>query len=225
MRVRALAFDVVGTLIEWRPSIASALAARNIAGATELADAWRKRSFAAQAEVNAGQRPWANLDALHLSTLEELLAQHATDLPIEQRHELVEAWHRLPAWPDAAAGLEALRSRYLTAALSNGRLTLLVDLARHTNLRFDCLLSSEMARAYKPASEVYLTAARLLDLQPSELMLVSAHPADLRGGRRAGLRTAFVDRSPERDPGSPVRQHSDAEESVADLRELAEKLG
>jgi 2-haloacid dehalogenase len=224
MRVRALAFDVIGTLTDWRSSIAEALAASTIAEAGKFADAWRARSFAAQAEVNEGSRSWANLDALNLSTLEDLLAEHAIDLPPEQRHRLVEEWHRLPAWPDAAAGLEALRDRYVTLALSNGHLTMLVDLARHADLRFDCLLSAEMASAYKPASQLYLTAARLLDLEPGEMMLVSAHTADLRGARRAGLRTAFIDRSPGRDPDSPVRQHRDAEESVTDLCELAARL-
>lgn len=225
MRVRALAFDIVGTLLDWRSSITAALAAINVAEPGEFADAWRQRSFHAQAEVNAGSRPWANLDALHLETLEQLLAERDVDLPLEQRHQLVEAWHRLPAWADAATGLEALRNNYVTAALSNGHLAMLVDLVRQTELRFDCLLSADMALAYKPAPELYLAASRLLDLEPGETMLVSAHTADLRGAREAGLRTAFVDRSPVRDPASPVRQHRDAEESVADLHQLAVRLG
>ena len=195
MRVQALAFDVVGTLMDWRFAITEALVASPVAAdAGEFADAWRKRSFAAQAEVNAGSRPWANLDALNLATLDDLLAERDADLPLEQRHRLVQAWHRLPPWPDVAAGLEALQSHCVTAALSNGHLAMVVNLARHADLRFDCLLTADMALLYKPAPELYLTAARLLDVQPAELMLVAAHPADLRGARRAGLKTAFVDR-------------------------------
>jgi 2-haloacid dehalogenase len=118
-----------------------------------------------------------------------------------------------------------LRRRHVTATLSNGHVALLVDLARHGDLRFDCVLSAEMANAYKPAPEVYETAARLLGVQPAELMLVAAHPWDLAGARHAGLRTAFVDRPLEYGPGSPAREDPAADESVGDLHELAERLG
>jgi 2-haloacid dehalogenase len=225
MRVRALAFDVVGTLMDWRSAITEALLVSAVAAdAGEFADAWRTRSFVAQAEVNAGSRPWADLDALHLAALEDLLAERDAEVPLEQRHQLVSAWHRLPPWPDVAVGLDALRSHCVTAALSNGHLTMLVDLARHADLRFDCLLSAEMALVYKPAPEMYLTAARLLGVQPDELMLVAAHPADLRGARRAGLRTAFVDRPFENGPGGVRREYHDADESVTDLCQLAARL-
>ncbi|MHB1567594.1 MAG: haloacid dehalogenase type II [Solirubrobacteraceae bacterium] len=225
MRVRALAFDVVGTLVDWRSAITDALAASaDTADAGELADAWRARSFAAQAEVNAGTRPWGDLDALHLATLEDLLADRKVDVPLEQRRRLVEAWHWLPPWPDVVAGLEALRSHCVTAALSNGHLRMLVNLSRHGGLRFDCLLSADMARVYKPASGLYLNAASLLGVEPEELMLVAAHPADLKGARRAGLRTAFIDRPLENGYGSPVRSDHDADEFVSDLCELAARL-
>jgi 2-haloacid dehalogenase len=110
------------------------------------------------------------------------------------------------------------------AALSNAHTALLVDLVRHADLRFDALISAELARVYKPASVVYRTTAQLLDLEPAELMLVAAHPADLEGARRAGLRTAFIDRPLEYGSGSPGREDPHADESVTELSELAERL-
>jgi 2-haloacid dehalogenase len=223
--VRALVFDVLGTLVDWRPAVAEAFRAGGVAGdPEELADAWRARYRPILAEVNEGSRPWGNFDDLHLVTLGDLLAERGLDLPVEDRRRLVGAWHRLEPWPDVHAGLEALRRRHVTAALSNGHLALLVDLARHGDLRFDCLLSAELARAYKPAPEVYQTAARLLGVQTTELMLVAAHGWDLEGAREAGLRTAFVERPLEYGPGSDPRADPDADESVADLHELADRL-
>ena len=221
MTVRAVLFDVFGTLVDWRSGIAEAFRASAVAGDPEqLADAWRSRYRPILDEVNAGSRPWGNFDELHLVTLGELLAEAGADLPEEERRRLVGAWHRLDPWPDVREGLEALRRRHVVAPLSNGRVALLVDLARHADLRFDCVLSTELAGAYKPAPEVYRTAARLLAIAPAELMMVAAHPYDLEGARAAGLRTAFLDRPLEFGPGSPPREHPDADVSVADLHEL-----
>jgi 2-haloacid dehalogenase len=225
MAVRALVFDVFGTLMDWRSGVSEAFRAGGVAGdPDELADAWRARYRPILAEVNAGSRPWANFDDLHLVTLDDLLAERGLDLPAEERRRLVGAWHQLDPWPDVRAGLEALRRRHVTAALSNGHLALLVDLARHADVRFDCVLSAELAHAYKPAPEVYQTAARLLGVQTAELMLVAAHAWDLEGAREAGLRTAFVERPLEYGPGSAARADPDADESVADLHGLAERL-
>jgi len=122
------------------------------------------------------------------------------------------------------SGLDALRRQRVTAALSNAHVALLVDLARHADLRFDCRLSAEVAQVYKPAPEVYQTAARLLGVEPAALMLVAAHPLDLRGARAAGLQTAFVDRPLEYGLGSAARDDPEADQSVGDLHELAERL-
>lgn len=135
------------------------------------------------------------------------------------------AWHRLEPRPDVRGGLGRLRGRFITTALSNGHTALLVDLARHGDVRFDCLLSAELAHAYKPAREVYLTAARLLCLDPSELMMVAAHPGDLKAARRAGLRSAFIQRQLEYGPGSPAREDPDADQSVHDLEQLGGAAG
>jgi 2-haloacid dehalogenase len=225
MAVRALVFDVFGTLVDWRSGIAEAFRVSAVPGDPyELADAWRARYRPILDEVNEGAQPWGDFDDLHLATLDVLLADQDVELPVDERRTLVHAWHRLDPWPDVRTGLEALRRRYVVASLSNGHTALLVDLARHGDLRFDCVLSAELARAYKPAPEVYLTAARLLSVEPGELMLVAAHPWDLAGARAAGLRTAFVDRPLEYGPGSPAREDPDADESVSDLLELAQRL-
>ena len=225
MTRRALVFDVFGTLVDWRSGLAEAFRRAGVpSDAEQLADAWRARGFKILAEVNAGSRPWSNFDALNRLALDELLSKQGIYLDLEARHRLIGAWHRLDPWPDVPAGLETLRRDHTTATLSNGHVALMIDLARHSDLRFDCLLSSELARVYKPAAAVYQTGAHLLGLQPAELMLVAAHPWDLEGARGAGLRTAFVDRPLEHGPGSPARADPDADESVTDLHELARRL-
>ena len=225
MEVRALTFDVFGTLLDWRSTIARAFRASGLkADAWELADDWRGRALAATQEVNEKQRAWETFDALHEVTLAELLDDRGLELPAEGRAALVGAWHELDPWPEVPAGLQALRRNRIVAALSNGNLALLVDLARHGDLRFDCLLSAELARRYKPEAEVYLTGVRLLGLEPGEVMMVAAHPFDLPGARAVGLRTAFIDRPLEYGPGTPRREDPKADISVADLGELAARL-
>jgi 2-haloacid dehalogenase len=223
--VRAVAFDVFGTLVDWRSGVAAAFRASGVSGDPyELAAAWRARYRPILAEVNDGERPWGSFDDLHLVTLDDLLSERGAELPEAARRGLVSAWHRLDPWPDVRAGLEALRRERPVAMLSNGHVALLVDLARHGDLRFDAVLSAELADAYKPAPEVYRTAARLLGVPPGELMLAAAHPWDLEGARGAGLKTAFVDRPLEYGPGSEPRQDPHADESVGDLLELAGRL-
>ena len=223
--VRALVFDVFGTLVDWRSAIAAAFAGAGVPGDPgELADDWRARLWPATGAVNQGERAWADLDELQRGTLAELLADRGAELAAAAQEELVQAWHRLDPWPDVREGLKALRAKRVVAALSNGHVALLVDLARHGDLRFDCLLSAELPRRYKPSREVYLTGARLLGRAPEEVMLVAAHPLDLEGARRAGLRSAFVDRPLEHGPGSPPREDPAADVSAGDLLELAERL-
>jgi 2-haloacid dehalogenase len=223
--VRALVFDVFGTLVDWRSGIARAFLASKASGDPEdLADSWRARFWPLLAAVNAGERPWANFDDLHAAALDELLTERGIDVPAAQRARLVDAWHQLDPWPDVRSGLDALRRERVVAALSNGHVALLVDLARHGDMRFDCLLSAELVRSYKPAPEAYLIAPRLLDLEPAEVMLVACHPSDLKGARRAGLKSALVERPLEHGVGSPAREDPDAELTVGDLYELAQRL-
>jgi 2-haloacid dehalogenase len=225
MAIRALVFDVFGTLVDWRTGIAEAFSSSGVAGdPAELADDWRARYMPILAEVNDHKRSWGNFDELHLVTLDDLLRERGLDASDETRGRLVAAWHALDPWPDVRDGLEQLRSAHVIATLSNGHVALLVDLARHGDLRFDCVVSAELARVYKPDPEVYLTAARLLALDPSEVMLVAAHPWDLKGARRAGLRTALVRRPLEYGPDTPPRDDPDADHVVDDLPELAAAL-
>ena len=225
MEIRALTFDVFGTLLDWRSTIVSAFQDVGLAAdSEELADDWRGRALAATQEVNQERRPWASFDELHEVTLGELLEERELEIPDEGRGALVRAWHRLEPWAGVPAGLESLRRRRAVAALSNGNLALLIDLARHGDLRFDCLLSAELAKTYKPEAEVYLTGVRLLCLEPGEVMMVAAHPVDLRGARGAGLRTAFIDRPLEYGPDSPPREDPEADISVKNLDELAARL-
>jgi 2-haloacid dehalogenase len=225
VEVRALTFDVFGTLFDWRSTMTRAFGESGLGGdPEELSDDWRARALAATQQVNRKQRAWGSFDELHEATLGELLDERGLELPNERRDALVRAWHQLDPWPDVVAGLELLRRRWVVAALSNGNLAFLVDLARHADLRFDCLLSAELAGVYKPEAEVYLTGIRLLGVKPGEVMMVAAHPFDLKGARAAGLRTAFIDRPLEYGPGSPRREDPDADISVKNLDELAARL-
>jgi 2-haloacid dehalogenase len=223
--VRALVFDVFGTLVDWRSGVAEAFRASGVPGdPEELADSWRGRYRPILDEVNSAARQWGNFDELHLVTLDALLAERGLELALADRRRLVNAWHRLNPWPEVPTALEALRRDRVTATLSNGHVALLVDLVRHGDLHVDCVLSAELTRAYKPAPEVYRSAANLLGLEPAELMMVASHPWDLAGARAAGLLTAFVDRPLEYGPGSPAREDPQADASVSHLQELAELL-
>jgi 2-haloacid dehalogenase len=225
MAVRALVFDVFGTLVDWRSGVAAAFEDEGVAGdPAALADGWRARYAPILGEVIGGARPWALLDELHRATLDDLLAEHGIEADARRRERLVQSWHRLDPWPDVREGLEALRRERVVATLSNAHVAMLVHLARHGDLRFDTLLSAELAGKYKPAPEAYLTAARLLGLEPAQVMLVAAHPLDLAGARHAGLRSAFIDRPLEYGPGSPAREDPEADVSAPDLLALADAM-
>jgi 2-haloacid dehalogenase len=175
-------------------------------------------------KVNDGERPWQNFDELHLATLDELLGDRGIDLSEDELRQLVSAWRRLDPWPDVQAGLEDLRRDRIVGTLSNGHTALLVDLARHGDLRFDCQLSGELTQAYKASPASNALAPNLLGLAPDEVMLGATHPMDLRAARNAGLCSAFIDRPREYGPDSPRREDPDADYSVADLHELSARL-
>ena len=205
--VQVLAFDIFGTVVDWRGSIAREIDALSIGVAgTAFADNWRGRYQPAMEAVRSGARPWAKLDVLHRENLEATLAALGGGDTLDEpaRQHLNRVWHRLAPWPDVVDGLARLRSRYLLTPLSNGNVGLLTRLARHAGLPFDCILSAETFKAYKPQPAAYLGVADTFDLDPSQVMMVAAHASDLRAAAACGLRTAFVLRADEFGPGRAV---------------------
>ena len=211
--IKALTFDVFGTVVDWRTSIIGEGERLTREKGIDVdwaafADAWRGGYEPAMDRVRRGQLPWTKIDALHRMILDRLLEEFGIrGLSEEEIDHLNRVWHRLIPWPDAVEGLRRLRSRYVVAALSNGNVALLVNMAKHAGLPWDCVLSAENARHYKPDPEVYETAAELLDLPPPRILMVAAHVHDLEGARAAGYRTAFVPRLLEYGPeGNPDRE-------------------
>jgi 2-haloacid dehalogenase len=228
--VRALVFDVFGTVVDWRSGVAREV--RHLLGDTldaeALADAWRGRYVPSMDRVRRGELPWTSLDDLHRASLDELLVEFgAPDVPESVRTELVLAWHRLDPWPDSVAGLTRLKARYVIASLSNGNVALLVDMAKHGGLPWDTVLSAELFEHYKPDPEVYDGAARLLGLPPERVLMVAAHVDDLAAARACGLRTAYVHRPLERGPHAkpPPATDPEADIRVPTLTALASHLG
>ncbi|HYX63824.1 MAG TPA: haloacid dehalogenase type II [Burkholderiales bacterium] len=232
MQTKALAFDVFGTVVDWRSSITREGellgAARGLkVDWAAFADAWRAGYRPAMDRVMRGESGWANIDRLHREILNSLLPKFAiTGLSEADMQHLNRAWHRLMPWPDSVPGLNRLRSRYVLATLSNGNISLLVDMAKHAGLPWDCVLSGELIGKYKPDLEVYRMAARLLGVEAGELMLVAAHPPDLLAAKRAGLTAAYVPRPLEHGPGRPPLPADPSFDVVAaDFLDLARKLG
>ncbi len=233
MPLVALAFDVYGTMVDWRGSILRAAhsltspAARRLDWPS-LADAWRRRYQPTLARVNRGELGWRPFDELQRLMLDEVLTEFdATDLPADERARLVSVWAAMDAWPDAVPGLTRIKRGAIVSALSNGSIRQLVGIARHAGLPWDLVLSVELFGAYKPDVRVYRGAVGLLQCQPSEVMMVAAHTYDLRAAQAQGMRTAFVERPREWGPdgdAEPIGEdHFDL--VVADLEQLARQLG
>jgi 2-haloacid dehalogenase len=205
--VKALFFDVFGTLVDWRGSVArEAEAMLEPRGYTldwfAFADAWRGEYQGAMEEVRVGRIPFCKLDVLHRLNLDRVLPRFGvTALSEDDCRALNLAWHRLDAWPDVASGLARLRRRYLLAPLSNGNISLMVDLARRNDFPWDAILGAEFAGDYKPKPRVYLAAAEAFDLDPPDCMMVAAHSSDLAAAGALGLRTAHVARPDEAGSG------------------------
>jgi 2-haloacid dehalogenase len=231
--VKALVFDVFGTVVDWRGSIVEEGKAWGKArGITvdwaSFADRWRAGYVPSMDKVRKGEMPWANLDRLNRLLLENLLKEfHIESLSEEEKDHWNRVWHRLKPWPDSIAGLTRLKKKYTIAPLSNGNVALLADMAKHAALPWDLILSAELARHYKPDREVYLTAASLLELRPEEVMMCAAHLSDLTAARDAGLRTAFIHRPAEFGPaGKPdAAKAGDFDVVSSDVGDLAAKLG
>ncbi len=229
---KALAFDVFGTVVDWRSSIIRE--GQMLQAATGIstdwpafADAWRAGYVPAMDRTRAAGAAWANIDVLHRQILDELVPRFGLQALSEaQLVRLNLLWHRLLPWPDTVGGMNRLRARYPLASLSNGNVCLLVNMARHAGLPWDAVLSGELIQRYKPDPEVYLMAARLLGVAPGELMKVAAHTNDLEAARACGLRTAYVHRATEFGPAriKPPVAAGAFDVVAADFYELATAL-
>jgi len=227
---KALVFDVFGTVVDWRTSVAREvedLARRKglRVDGVAFADAWRAGYAPTMDRVRKGELPWTKLDRLHRMILEGIVAGFGLGgLSEGERDSLNRAWHRLQPWPDAVPGLTRLRRKFIIAPLSNGNISLMTDMAKHAGLPWDCILGAELVRHYKPDPEVYRSAAEFLDVTPAEVMMVAAHLRDLRAAKAEGLRTAFVVRHDEFGPnGHPDLAADDSVDIMArsfdDLRD------
>jgi 2-haloacid dehalogenase len=231
--IKALTFDVFGTVVDWRGSIAREL--RQLArakglrvNAVKFADAWRAGYRPAMDRVSRGELAWTRIDVLHRMILDEILEKfRITTLTEDEKIKLNRAWHRLKPWPDALRGLKRLKKRYIIATLSNGDVALLTNMAKHAGLPWDCILSAEIFHHYKPASQAYLGAAAALDLNPGDVMMVAAHKHDLRAAAANGLATAFVRRPHEygRNKGTDLGDDPAFTINTNDFNDLADQLG
>lgn len=232
-KLQAILFDTFGTVVDWRSSLITELTAfgagRGIpADWVALVDAWRAAYAPSMDRVRRGEAPWAKLDVLHRESLDRLVAEAGIEgLTEVDLVYLTMGWHRLHAWPDAVAGTARLHARYITGPLSNGNVSLLIDLQRFNGLAWDMIFGAELFQHYKPDPETYLGACRLLSLEPGEVMLCAAHNEDLRAAQSHGMQTAFVLRPTEYGP-EQTRDTAPTgawDHVVGDIGELADRLG
>lgn len=227
--VEVLAFDIFGTVVDWHGSIVREMATLHPqVDGDAFALAWREGYRPAMARVMSGELGWTLIDDLHRMILDQILPRFGlADLDEAQRRHLNLAWHRLDPWLDAVAALQRLKRRYILCSLSNGNLGLLTRMAKRAGLPWDCVLSAEVFRAYKPDPATYLGVARVFDLPPDRVMLVAAHHDDLAGARACGLRTAYIERPLEFGAARPkdVGPQPGNDLHSPDLAALADRLG
>ena len=231
--IKALTVDVFGTVTDWYSTIKRE--GEQIGSHKQInldwgqfAKAWRSGYEPAMGRVRRGELPWTKMDVLHRMILDNVLGEFpALELSEEEREHFNRVWHRLDAWPDVAGGMLRLKSKYIVAALSNGNVSLLTNMAKHAGIPWDCILSAELAHHYKTDKEVYETAAHLLSLDPPSILMVAAHNHDLEGARAVGFRTAFISRPLEWGPGGDADTARDDEFDIIaqDFHDLATQLG
>lgn len=227
--LQVLAFDVFGTVVDWHSGVARAVDALGLpVTGDSFALAWRDAYQPALQRVISGEWAWARLDDIHRSILDALLASNAiTHLSDDDKRQLVQAWHRLDAWPDTVEGLTRLKQKYLVCALSNGDLALLFHMAQHAGLPWDLIVSAETFKTYKPDPKMYLGVADLCDVQPQQVMMVAAHQSDLNAAHALGLQTAYIERPREYGPNrdNPDRPAATNTCFATSLTDLATQLG
>ena len=229
--MKAIVFDVFGTIVDWRSSLIHQF--RGLEKelgidllSEELADQWRQLYAPSMDRVRRGEIPWTVLDELHRESLVKLFDQQGIALDEATIDRVNHFWHQLEPWPDVPLGLQRLKEHGIIATLTNGNVSLMVDVARHAKLPWDMIFCAELFEHYKPDPEVYLGACRLLRLPPEEVMLCAAHNADLRAARAVGMKTAFIPRRTEYGPHqSKDLEAEEAWDFVAeDLVALSEHL-
>ena len=231
--VKALVFDVFGTVVDWRSSIIADLTAFGRAKGVQadwaaVTDAWRAGYQPAMDRVRKGELPWTHIDVLHRMVLDKLLVEFkVTGLSEADTDHVNKVWHRLNGWPDSVEGLTRLKRKFIISTLSNGNTGLLVDMAKHAGLPWDCVLSADTFKAYKPDPKTYLGAAETFGVPPAQVMMVAAHNSDLVAASKQGLRTAFVARPTEYGPHQTRDFKADHGFDVVatDFIDLAAKLG
>ncbi|MDC3141363.1 haloacid dehalogenase type II [Alphaproteobacteria bacterium] len=200
LEVKALLFDVFGTVVDWRTGIA--IEVQMIAkkynielNADDFADAWRAEYQPAMEQIRSGKRSFTILDILHLENLKKIAPRfNLNNLSNEDLNFLVSAWHRLPGWPDSSQGLNKLKKKFILATQSNGNIALMVNMAKYSNLSWDVILGAEVLGHYKPEPQAYIKACKALNLKPSECLMVAAHDDDLKAASLQGMKTAYVHR-------------------------------
>ena len=233
MDIKALTFDVFGTVVDWRSSIAREgevfAKLHNIKGIdwVKFAESWRAGYTPSMNRVRNGEIPWANIDELHKSILNKLILKYGIEgISYEDKNDFNRAWHRLSPWPDVLGGLKRLHSKFVIATLSNGNVALLTNMAKNAGLPWDYILSAELSKHYKPDPEVYKNAVGLLGLHPYQVMMVAAHNFDLEAAKKIGMKTAYVHRPLEFGPDKDLVQISieDFDFIAKDFENLAEIL-
>ena len=231
--VKLLAFDVFGTVVDWRSSV---IAEGEALGTSKgiavdwaaFADAWRGVYRPNLNRVLKGELPWTKLDDLHRASLEEMLQRFQIDgLSDQEIIDFSRVWHRLKPWPDSVPGLQRLKSRFVVTTLSNGNISLLTNMAKHAGLPWNCILSAENVRRYKPDPAVYRLVPELFDLKPEQVVMVAAHEHDLQAAQKHGLCAAFVHRPFEHGPDKATAVPPTGRYDIIakDFLDLADQLG
>ena len=239
LKVKALLFDVFGTVVDWRTGIArevESIAKKNDISLDpfDFADAWRAEYQPAMEEIRKGRRSFTVLDILHMENLKKIAPKfNMHNLSDDDFEFLVTAWHRLPGWPDSSDGLNLLKKKYILASQSNGNIALIVNMAKFSNLNWDVVLGAEVIGHYKPEPEAYLKACNALNFKTEECLMVAAHEDDLKAARQQGMKTAYVHRPFEygKDKLFDIAQVNDYKGDrvwdivSSDLNDLAKQLG